>query len=132
MTLSEKLAKNLKYFTSNPKKRCSKDYNCKYSGKTLGIKTKGCFVGALMTPKQREWADINHIGGVYILIKRSKLFDFKLPNIITENEKIMSDFQSLHDKTVNWDENGLNDNGLTTLKAIIRDHNLDPKPFEII
>ena len=56
--LSEKLGKHLETYTSNPSKRCYIEKVglgavCKYSGQTLGIKTKGCFIGALLPSKDR-------------------------------------------------------------------------------
>lgn len=128
-TLSEKLAENLKYYTDNPKKRCKKNGKCKYSGQSLRIKTKGCFVGKLMNPKDRKEADERNINDVYHLIFIAPEFGIKLPEIIKCNGRIMSHFQELHDDDDSWNNKGLSISGKARLKHIIKANNLDIKPF---
>ena len=118
-TLSERLAENLEYFVSNPKRRCKDSVNgCRYYGGTLRIKTKGCFVRALMPVAVRKEADKSEWGiGVSTLIKDIK----GVPRIITENPHVMCEFQMLHDEDSYWNETGLSVFGKSHLKQIIYD-----------
>ena len=119
-TLSQKIAKNLEYFTSNTKKRCTNGNSCKYWGGTLDIKTKGCFVGALLPLATRKWADNLYAMSVDSLISSARSADISLPRIITKNSKLMQDFQHLHDDEENWAKNGLTKFGHLKLKQIIQ------------
>lgn len=122
-TLSQKMAENLLYYTSNPKKRCVDGGVCKYHGETLGIKTKGCFVGALMSSEQRKWADKNlkeGASGIMSLKSKAQREGYTLPKIITENVTIMTSFQGLHDCNDYWTEEGLTPSGVSNLDSIIR------------
>jgi hypothetical protein len=140
-TLSEKLAENLSYYVENTNRRCytlkkNGDKACFYSGKTANKKTQGCFVGRLLKPNDRLKADEffgtdNHFSSdVLGLIKACDSIGIKLPEIITENENLMSYFQSLHDSNSNWDENGLSNTGKHNLEEIIKRFELDKKPFK--
>lgn len=133
-TLSEKLADNLLYYTSNPKRRCRNSDACKYHGKTLGIKTKGCFVGALLPAKTRAWADevLENVSScVGELIKVAEQHNVSIPNIVKDNTKMMQEFQSLHDFNDNWTDNGLSHLGVYKLAFMLRryDSKLSPEPF---
>ena len=129
-TLSEKLAENLEYFISKSSRRCiSPNGLCKYHGKTLGIKTKGCFIGALLPAKTREILDIEHENEDIIDIIKFKKPTFKLPKMITQNQSLMRTFQELHDDNIYWDKRGLSTYGVNELKSIIRNYNLDEEPF---
>jgi hypothetical protein len=129
--LSEQLAKNLAYYTVDPdKRRCSSELGrCKYSGTNVGKKTKGCFVGSLMSAKDRIKAD-QHFSSVGSLIEGAESVGIKLPKIISENRGIMTAFQSLHDESDNWSSNGLSFKGKIILKSIIQKNSLDIKYFE--
>ena len=128
-TLSEKLAENLEYFISKPRRRCIKNGICKYHGKTLGIKTKGCFIGALLPVKSREILDIEHKDEDIISILQYKTLNIKMPKIITQNPSLMRKFQQLHDDNFNWGKVGLSIYGENELKNIIENYNLDKEPF---
>jgi hypothetical protein len=126
-TLSQKLVDNLYYFTSNTKKRCITDEDCRYHGKSLHLNTKGCFVGALLPPKVREYLDDNSYGSVSDIIGDVPEM---LPKIIKDNEGLMCRFQYLHDINDNWDANGLTERGVYVLENIIREYKLDEEPFK--
>lgn len=130
-TLSEKLAKNLEYYTNDPTKRCRKEGECKYLGETLGLKTKGCFVGSLLPYQTRKLVDEYIVGDVETLVEREKELDYKLPKIITENVNLMGRFQNLHDMDQYWDEYGLTDEGKRYLqKRILYNYDeLDEEDF---
>lgn len=129
-TLSQKLAKNLEYFTSDTKKRCTDGNLCKYWGGTLGIKTKGCFVGVLLPLKTRKWADSRSGMSVSSLINNAKLANIPLPKIITKNVMLMQEFQTFHDSSEYWSKNGLTKIGNSRLKIIIGEYSeLNEKDF---
>ena len=130
-SLSEKLAENLAYYTVNPyKRRCSSELGrCKYSGTSVGKMTKGCFVGSLMSAKDRIKADQN-FSSVGNLIEGAESVGIKLPKIISENKGIMTAFQSLHDELDNWTPKGLSRTGKIMLKSIIEKHSLEIQYFE--
>ena len=130
--LSKKLAENLGYFVGADK-RCRTDEGCFYSGKTINKDTKGCFIGALLPQKTRDWADnLNQSDGssVDVLIILAESCDIKLPKIITENRILMGQFQELHDSCSNWSDNVLSSDGKRMLKGIIKNNDLDREPFE--
>jgi hypothetical protein len=129
-SLSQKLADNLAYYVADPaKRRCSDGKQCRYSGKTIGKKTVGCFVGRFMSAKDRIIADANIIS-LRSLIEKSKSLGIKLPKIIRENEPIIYSFQVLHDSADNWGERGLSRIGKYELKRIIETHSLEEKFFD--
>lgn len=130
-SLSQKLADNLDYFVSNPKRRCFLGvYGCKYHGETLGIKTKGCFIGALLPVATRRMLDENKVTNIFNVIEYCKENNIKLPKMITDNRNLMSYFQLLHDANHFWNENGLSNEGISELNFIINEYNLDREPFE--
>lgn len=129
-SLSQKLAENLAYFVNNPKKRCVVGYECRYSGTTLNLKTKGCFVGALLAPKDRLLADAGEFGTSNQLILNGPKAGIKLPKIVSENQSLMKTFQMFHDNEINWSKSGLTDIGKNKLKEIIHGYGLDEKYFE--
>lgn len=135
--LSEKLAKHLETYTSDPSKRCFASLDdgpvCKYSGKTLGLKTKGCFIGALLPSKDRIKID-EYFGDtgsdVIRLAKEYEEIGVKLPKFIKDNRLLMSHLQQLHDNVRYWTDNGLNSNGKEFLLEVIAHHKLNEKDFE--
>lgn len=136
MTLSERLADNLKYYIDNTNRRCvDRHGDSRYHGKTLGKNTKGCFVGSLLPAKTREWAD-NTLGqeesGVNKLLDVAKKEGVSIPRIIKNNRHIMEFFQHLHDSNTHWTRSGLSLSGVDYLAYIIaynRDE-LDIEPFK--
>lgn len=137
--LSEKLAKHLENYTSDPSKRCRIDLDgggsrCKYSGKTLGINTKGCFIGALLPSKDRikidEFFMDNNPSDVIQLIKSHKEIGVKLPKFIKDNRLLMTHLQQLHDNVRYWTSDGLNSKGKEFLLEVITHHMLNEKDFE--
>ena len=131
--LSKKLADNLAYYVNDPKKRCSDGTVCKYSGVSVNKKTKGCFVGKLLSPKDRLKADngLNALGSsVSSLCLHGKRLGIKIPKIIKNNLTIMMAFQGFHDCYLNWKENGLSDRGKYELLQIIEANKLHKKYFK--
>ena len=136
-SLSEKLADNLAYYINKPERRCIDNQSgCYYSGDTAGKKTMGCFVGKLLSPKDRITADQQLIStasgatGVHALVNYAGLMGIKVPNLIKKNVDVMSTFQILHDNCENWDENGLSEEGKIMLTDIINKYNLEKKYFD--
>jgi hypothetical protein len=129
-SLSQKLAENLAYFVNDPKKRCAVGGECKYSGVTLNLKTKGCFVGSLLAPKDRLLADAGGLSTSYELITNGPKLGIKLPKIVSENQQLMKKFQMLHDDDNYWRKTGLSDEGKDELKRIIALHDLEKKYFD--
>lgn len=132
-SLSEQLADNLAYYVNDPSKRCVVMTSCYYSGKTANIDSEGCFVGRLLTPEDRLKADEGltfGATGVSSLCNREEELGITIPNIIKENQRLMRNFQFLHDNDTNWDDKGLTNEGKTTLKMIIHDYELEEKYFE--
>ena len=133
-TLSKKLAENLAYFTKDVSKRCIDDrHNCRYSGKSLGIKTKGCFVGALLPQKLRLQLDRYGNNGVNDIVDLAfeSEGELVLPKIITENKGIMTGFQKIHDDNSLWNSSGLNENGVKLLIALVNKFDdLDMEDFK--
>lgn len=129
-TLSQKLADNLQHFTDNPNNRCMNKDNCYYSGATIGREDiEGCFIGKLLKPEVR--LEIDAMGGMSLsCVIHGKGKDIKLPVFITKNEDVLSEFQSLHDRSNNWTEKGLSKNGVNELDKIIINHKLDAKAFD--
>ena len=130
--LSIKLAKNLEYYVNDPNKRCvNRSGECTYSGKMLGLKTKGCFVGSLMPAKTRLSIDKNiGLGGVDTVIQKSDVFGIKIPKFIKDHSNVMTSFQSLHDNSFYWEDGGLSKLGVSILKVIINKHSLNEDPFK--
>ena len=133
-TLSKKLAENLAYYTKDVSKRCvDVKHNCRYSGKSLGINTKGCFVGALLPPKLRLQLDSNgnmDVKGIVNIAFESE-GKLVLPKIITENTEIMTGFQRLHDDNNLWNSSGLNETGLSRLETLVNKFDeLDMEDFK--
>ena len=133
--LSVLLADTLAYYVANPKgKRCEGKNGCMYSGISAGKKTKGCFIGSLMKPKDRKFIDDKYPHGqsVYgIFCKDSE--KHMLPTFITQdNLKMFEVFQGLHDGGYNWAEKGLSKKGKKRLEAILKDHkkHINRTPFQ--
>lgn len=134
-SLSEKVAEKLMYYVTKPTRRCvAKNGSCRYSGKTLGINTVGCMVGSFMPPALRRQIDKDDIE-----VRKSSSVDslvnnnnYKLPEIIKNNSKLMGDLQGLHDENYHWNSNGLTEEGKNRLLKIINFHNLDTEPFAAI
>jgi hypothetical protein len=129
-SLSEQLADNLAYYVNDPKKRCVNDTSCYYSGETAKKDSEGCFVGRLLSAKDRLKADENCVGSVGSLIIQAKDFGIKLPKVIKENRLLMIEFQGFHDDKDNWSETGLSNQGKAILIDIIKRYNLEVKYFE--
>jgi hypothetical protein len=132
-SLSEQLADNLAYYVNDTSKRCKNDTSCYYSGVTAKKDSEGCFVGRLLTPEDRIKADKGltfGASGVNSLCNKAENLGITIPDIIKDNEKIMSNFQKFHDSDEYWTETGLTNEGKTTLKMIINDFELEVKYFE--
>lgn len=132
-SLSEQLADNLAYYVNDPNKRCTDGMFCRYSGKSINKNTQGCFVGKLLSPKDRLKADegLTNIGtNVSSLCEHAEKLGIKLPKLIKDNERIMRSFQSLHDHNRSWNDTGLTNIGKHTLIDIIKTYNLEKKYFE--
>jgi hypothetical protein len=137
--LSEKLGKHLETYTSDPSKRCyihnvGEGSICRYSGKSIGINTKGCFIGALLPSKDRikidEYFGKYHPSDVFTLIKEHEKIGIKLPKFIKDNRLLMLHLQQLHDNPRYWTGYGLSSNGKGFLEEIINHHELNEKDFE--
>jgi len=136
--LSQKLADNLAFFIRDPSKRCVLNESiyqvkCKYSGKTLGLKTPGCFIGRLIPSASiRLELDNLDIGDVTELISAAgtKIKGY-IPKIILNNRLIMLRFQGLHDADSNWSDTGLSPKGKRELESILNryDKKLNRTPF---
>jgi hypothetical protein len=132
-SLSEKLADNLAYYVNDTSKRCKNDKGCYYSGETAKKDSEGCFVGRLLTPEDRIKADKGltfGASGLNSLCNKAEDLGITIPDIIKDNEKIMSNFQKFHDSDEYWTETGLTNEGKTTLKMILNDFELEVKYFE--
>lgn len=139
-TLSEQLADNLTYFVNDTSKRCvDRLGSCFYSGESIkhtGKDTEGCFVGRLLTPKDRITADklLDGIAegeiAVYGLVRHADEIGITIPKIILDNLPVMSKFQFLHDTIDFWNDKGLSERGKALLATIIKDYDLEEKYFE--
>lgn len=121
---SQMLADNLAYYTANPSgKRCRTTGNCFYHGKTIGKKTKGCFVGALLPVKTRAKLDQYYPEGKSIedIIGDicDEIVNIELPDYMMEYGFLFSKFQDLHDNDYNWTERGLSKIGKNNLREIL-------------
>lgn len=128
-TLSQQIAENLSYYIGK-NNRCTKDGKCKYSGKTLGLKTQGCFVGRLLKPKERVKADLLSVSVVHHLVRKREEYNITVPEIIVNNVALMQQFQQLHDKGEYWDKYVLSDDGKDFLTRLIQMYSLDKNDFE--
>jgi hypothetical protein len=82
--ISYYINKGFAYYQDNPKRRCCLNGRCKYSGKTLNIKSKGCFIGQWLEPAERIKADKLSIGDIYELLENNDkdYIDYKKENKI--------------------------------------------------
>lgn len=132
--LSKKLADNLLYYHNNPEKRChdSEMGTCRYSGKTFGLDTPGCFIGRLLPAKNRELLDKMDFGSFQdVEISGGRVIK-NFPKYMLDNVDLMTKFQSLHDNPNNWSIIGLNEDGKDKLKSIIKQFNLVEEDFNPI
>lgn len=122
-TLERKLIEGINYYVNNPSRRCiSTSGQCYYSGKTAGVKSKGCFIGRFLSPKDRIKADngLTCDTAVRNLIKYSNKLDIKIPNwILTAPIMLLAKFQNWHDRKDNWSDNALTDLGNDRLHEIL-------------
>lgn len=107
------------YYSKKVSRRCTTKTDgikkCKYSGKTLGIKTKGCAIGRLLKSKLRDFLDIEYKD------KSSTVSDVfeDLPKSIKEyGESFLTMLQDLHDDDKNWSNEGLTGTGLKRYREI--------------
>ena len=132
--LSNQIANAVMYFAEKPKRRNKKERGvcmenlCFYSGKTTGKQTKGCIAGYFLKPQQRINIDTRFTDGIDIE-SLVDLYDFDLPKIITDNVKLFSYLQGLHDNKTNWEKVGLSKEGKEYLLLIINKFKLVKKPF---
>jgi len=136
MNISKKLADNLAYFVNNTSKRCkiTNEKNgvdsCQYSGKTLGLKTKGCFVGAMLPAPLRISIDEKFPDGIDIQSVLGKKYE-KIPAWMYKHPGLLGYFQCLHDIDTYWNkDSGLSNSGKDQLKHIISKYNLNIKDFK--
>ena len=125
--LSIKIAKELSFFNSNPSKRCVDDSKCRYSGESLGLKTKGCLIGRLIPKQVRLDADKKESMGLPRLIEE---FGSRVPKYIRDNEDLFSVAQRIHDGECRWNENGLSEAGVDSVKSMIKTYNLNEDVFK--
>lgn len=118
--------KGFAYYQENPKRRCTKNGTCKYSGETLGIKSKGCFIGQWLKPSERIKADELCVTDVNDLL--SNYDEIEVPKWMKyTNIDLLGDLQTLHDDTsanLYWNENGLTEVGKTRLVYICKNYNI--------
>lgn len=131
--LSIKIAETLTYFTDNLKRRCVLDGKCRYHGETLGLKTKGCFIGALLPVKTRRQLDnvpADSIKGILDCQENGHYGHIQIPKYIKDNIYLFQKLQEIHDENVFWDETGLSDRGVQLIETIISVFKLHKKPFK--
>jgi hypothetical protein len=130
-TLSQTLADNLAYYVNDTNKRnVTNGGVCTYSGKTLGIDTDGCFVGRMLSEKNRLRADNNNIGTVQALVTCGSKYNITVPQIISDNILLFQCFQGLHDAHFYWGKNSLSERGKKRLSEIIVEHKLSQEDFQ--
>ena len=120
--LSKKIADALMYYVNDTDKRCIDGTLCKYSGTSLGIRTKGCLIGQFLTPKDRYRADEVGAEDVHNLIEIAENEGINLPNFIYNNPSLMSSLQAIHDNSDNWNlkkKQGLSKSGKARIHNII-------------
>lgn len=130
--LSKLLSDNLAYYVANPDgKRCiNVNLECRYSGKSIGKNTMGCFVGRLLPSKMRLVIDNNETTiSVDSLVNTNK---YNLPKYMVDNPYMMKQFQILHDENSYWTSTGLSDFGKIELSNILKTYKdiLDEKYFQ--
>ena len=126
--LSIKIASAIEYYHKDVTKRCTNEGgSCYYSGKTLGLKTKGCLIGQLLPTKTRELLDKDYKEKNVCVINRDA--PQLLPQYIRDNIVLFRAFQGLHDGDWCWNEQGLSQEGKELLTSIIKDYDLDREIF---
>lgn len=100
-------------YYSKGNKRCASSMGCRYSGKTVGIKTQGCAVGRLLKPALRIELDKN--SGI---VTYSRIWE-KLPkNIQSYGQDFLRQLQMLHDDASFWGIKGLSSGGEFFVKEL--------------
>jgi hypothetical protein len=139
-SISEKLAENLSYYVGSDK-RClnhgeGSSVYCFYSGKTAKKKTEGCFIGRMLSPKDRVKVDNYFFNNgldttIKTLVNKVEFIGVKIPKIIIDNVNLFHDFQRLHDGYDFWGSDFLlSEEGKIELLNIIKKYNLDREPFK--
>lgn len=119
--LIKKMNEAIDYFVADTSRRCTDVGMCRYSGKTLGLKTKGCMIGCLLPAKDRIALDNGSCTDFSTIVKeRPDLF----PKYMKDNTLLWDSLQCLHDVHVNWTKEGLSNIGKDLLKSICKKHDI--------
>lgn len=131
-TKEEFLLDALEYYTKDSRRRCTSRGACTYSPTNSaknGI-SEGCIIGRHLSRKNQLLAD--NIGEdtniKHILETHSTLIPLWIRNF---GGDFLLDCQLLHDNSANWNSvSGLNSIGISSLKTIIREYNLNEDLFK--
>jgi hypothetical protein len=113
------LEDTIKHYNLNNRCVSPKTGKCVYH--PVDDKSKGCAIGRHLTSELAKKLDSLE----YTAISQSEPFNL-LPKELKELEQtFLVDIQCLHDRTYNWDENGLSKLGEKEVKEIKEDYKLN-------
>lgn len=113
-TFEEKITRVLRYFISNPEKRCIKNGRTAYCGETIGMDVQGSIVGMLLDDSTRRAIDEAHPQNISIRTV-SDIGVVTLPSWVIDHLDLLQSLQNLHDDADCWKHDGLTPKGQLTL-----------------
>lgn len=110
MTKAEIINETVEFYSADVNRRAITNRTCHYSIKILDDEERNCSVGRCMTPEAlSEYG--NQIMSVYALNKESSLDDLLQFKYQGYHVSFWRDLQLLHDRELNWEQNGLTETG---------------------